>query len=186
MDQRTKAAGKQRMTADRTSEMEQQTAPGTPQRLAPHDASLRSALVEFAHGVFDVLAQQTPLVGRHVAIAAALVEVGRNGVALIDVRGGTRGHVVAHPTNGRPAAVARTGTVTEGLGMSRRRVQCCHDAAGQRQSNHGVAHCRPDPSHRFFPFLTRQTATSIALFGPSSTRALVQNRMKYLPNGRST
>ncbi|CAM2154865.1 hypothetical protein PT2222_310078 [Paraburkholderia tropica] len=148
---------------------------------------MRLALVEFAHGVFDVLAQQAPLVGRHVAVAAALVEIGRNGVALIDVRSGTRRHVVAHPTNGRPAAVAgRTGPVTEGLGVCRRRIQCSHDAAGQRQSNHGVAHCRPDPSHRFVPFLTRQTATSIALFGPSSTRALVQNRMKYLPNGRST
>ncbi|MHA7338054.1 hypothetical protein, partial [Burkholderia pseudomallei] len=38
-----------------------------------------STFVKFAHRVFDMLAQQMPFFRRHVAVAAALLEIGRNG-----------------------------------------------------------------------------------------------------------
>jgi hypothetical protein len=36
------------------------------------------ALIQLADGVFDVLAQQAPLLGSHVTVAATLVEIRRN------------------------------------------------------------------------------------------------------------
>jgi len=36
------------------------------------------ALVQLAHGVFDMLAQQTPFFRRHVTVAATLIEIGGN------------------------------------------------------------------------------------------------------------
>ncbi|MEM5331594.1 hypothetical protein VSR34_34250 [Paraburkholderia sp. JHI2823] len=47
-------------------------------RLREH-AAPRSALVQFAHGVFDMLTQEATLVGRHMAVAATLIEIGGNG-----------------------------------------------------------------------------------------------------------
>jgi len=35
-------------------------------------------LVQLAHGVFDMLAQQTAFFGRHVTVAATLIEIGGN------------------------------------------------------------------------------------------------------------
>jgi hypothetical protein len=45
---------------------------------AQHGRAVASTPVQFAYGVFDVLAQEVALFGRHVAIAATLIEVGRH------------------------------------------------------------------------------------------------------------
>lgn len=37
------------------------------------------ALVQLTHGVFNMLAQQSSFFGRHMAVAATLVEIGGNG-----------------------------------------------------------------------------------------------------------
>ena len=53
-------------------------------RLTRH--AQRLPLVQLADGVFDVLAQQTPLFGRHMPVAAALIEIWRNRGAQHHVR----------------------------------------------------------------------------------------------------
>jgi hypothetical protein len=131
-----------------------------------------SALVQFAHGVFDMLTQQATLVGRHMTVAATLIEIGGNGGTLVDVRCGTRRRVSTNATHRWFAARLASRRlrvlvpVCRRLGPGRHRLQCSRHATGKRQCKHGMAHCRPDPSHRFVPFLTRQTTTSITCTNP--------------------
>lgn len=42
-------------------------------------------LIEFTHSIFDVLPQQAPFVGRHMAITTTLIKIGGNCSAQHDV-----------------------------------------------------------------------------------------------------
>ena len=54
--------------------------------LAPGQARKWLTLVEFADSVFDMLAQQTSFVGRHMAITTTLIEIGGNSGAQDHIR----------------------------------------------------------------------------------------------------
>jgi hypothetical protein len=127
--------------------------------------SRESALVKFPDRVFDMLAKQAPLFRCHMAVAAALIEIGRNDGAHDGLGGGPFGSACAlYPKRVR-APVARrrmTGSGAFGcwLGVSAKRADRACRCAGYRKRNHLQSHVRPDPSRHLVPFIARQPATS--------------------------
>ncbi|SOT39532.1 hypothetical protein F01_210157 [Burkholderia cenocepacia] len=113
-----------------------------------------SALVQLANGVFDVLAQQVPLFGRHVPVAAALFEIGRHG--------GTDRHIGGTIGLRRFAArqLARRCALLGALRIREVRRIWTGKRDRQHQCNPGRSHDRPRFFGRFVPFVTRQPATS--------------------------
>ncbi len=119
-----------------------------------------SALVQLAHRVLDMLAQQVAFLGRHVAVAATLVEIGGNGgtarlVEAIELRIARRGRRQAG-TRGLVRRPAPLGA----LGASE--VRCKETGEHDRQCarNPGGSHHCSRFSGRFVPFVTRQPSTS--------------------------
>ena len=113
-----------------------------------------SALVQLANGVFDVLAQQVPLLGRHVPVAAVLIEIGRHG--------GTNRHLGGTVGLRRLAArqLARRCALLGALRLREVRRIRTGERDRQHQCNPGRSHDRPRFFGRFVPFVTRQPATS--------------------------
>ena len=132
----------------------------------------RLTLVQLAHGVFDMLAQQPTLFGRHMPVTATLIEIGGNR--------GTQNHVRGRVIDARVmvigSATARVGrmvarrSIRGRLRMGERRAQRACERTGYRQCNHAQAHIWPNPSLHVVPFVARQPATSDAYTNPGNGR----------------
>ena len=123
-----------------------------------------SALIEFADRVFDMLAQETPLVGRHVAVTLAFFDIGRDTRAQHRRRSRRRESCSRHLGGRHVASVRMTFGLTAPNGLRlRMRMRCAErtrHGAGNRQRDAVRAHARPRSYRHLVPFVMRQPATS--------------------------
>jgi len=157
----------------------------------------RSAFIQFAHGVFDMLAKQSPLLRRHMAVTLTFAKFRR-------WRGG------AHDGRRRRACRGRAGervalqrqraaikSVRGAMVLAPRRL-CLRvgrdgqggDSAGDGDRDDPRSHARQRASHRHLvPFVMRQPAylnlRMLMLDRPSSAREWCYG-MKYPPNSRDS
>jgi hypothetical protein len=140
-----------------------------------------SALVKLAHGILDVLAQDTALLGRQVSIALSRIEVEQR----VGAHGG-RGRRASWMQSLRPRQVApgRMGlqhTAPLRPSVSIRRAD--GNGAGKRDSDDLHPHARPRYNRHLVPFVIRQPATSkLRVLRPNKGREKGRcYRMKYPP-----
>ncbi len=132
----------------------------TARRSTADDQPHYLALIKLADGIFDMLPQQTALFRRHMAVATALIEIGRNGGA--NDRFGRWGVGVriawqaGHPVTGMRSGARGGGAVHLRLIRGRLigeggRTQRACKRARHCQRDHAQPHVRPHPPFILFP-----------------------------------